>query len=129
MSGDGLTDINLTRLLEFHRRHKAQATLALKPVDTRFEYGVTLSDKSGRITRFIEKPAWSDVFSNQVNTGIYVLEPKLLSQIPSRKVYDFGSELWPKLLKNRTRLFGHIIDAYWCDVGNLQEYRRAHKAG
>jgi NDP-sugar pyrophosphorylase family protein len=125
MSGDGLTDIDLTELLEFHRQKRSEGTIALKPVDTRFEYGVTLTDAKGRITRFIEKPRWSDVFSNRVNTGIYVFESSVLAQIPAGKVYDFGHELWPKLLKQRARIFGHEINAYWCDVGNLNEYRRA----
>jgi len=127
MSGDGLTDIDLTQLIKFHRRHKSVGTIALKPIDTRFEYGVTLTNAQGRITRFIEKPKWSDVFSNRVNTGIYVFEPSILSEIPSGKVYDFGQTLWPKLLKKRSRIFGQVIDTYWCDVGNLSEYRRAQK--
>ena len=127
MSGDGLTDINLTRLLDFHKSQKATATIALKAVDTRFDYGVTLTQKNGRITRFIEKPKWSDVFSNEVNTGIYVLEPKALAQIPAGRSYDFGNELWPKMLKERARLFGYLTDSYWCDVGNISEYRRAQK--
>src|SRR5262249_461326 len=95
------------------------------PIDTRFDYGVTLTDRAGRITQFIEKPKWSDVFSNQVNTGIYVFEPGVLGQIPAKKIYDFGHELWPKLLKNKARIFGHVIDAYWWDVGKVSEYRRA----
>ena len=68
--------------------------MALKPVDTRFDYGVTMTHAGGRITRFIEKPLWSDVFSNEVNTGIYVFEPEALQFIPKGKVYDFGHELW-----------------------------------
>ncbi len=127
MSGDGLTDIHLTKLLAFHRARRATGTIALKPVDVRFEYGVTMTNPQGRITRFIEKPKWSDVFSNQVNTGIYVFEPSVLSKIPSGKAYDFGHELWPKLLKERARIYGQVIDTYWCDVGNLSEYRRAQR--
>jgi mannose-1-phosphate guanylyltransferase/phosphomannomutase len=127
MSGDGLSDINLTQLQEFHHQRHAVGTMALKPIDARFEYGVTLTNPQGRITRFIEKPKWSDVFSNHVNTGIYVFEPSILSQIPPKKRYDFGNDLWPRLLKIRSRIYGHVIDAYWCDVGNLSEYRRAHK--
>ncbi len=127
MSGDGLTDIDLTELVAFHRQRRAIGTLALKNVDSRFEYGVTLTGAQGRVTRFIEKPTWSDVFSSQVNTGIYVFEPSVLAQIPPRKTYDFGKELWPKLLKNRARIFGQVINAYWCDVGNLSEYRRAQR--
>jgi mannose-1-phosphate guanylyltransferase/phosphomannomutase len=127
MSGDGLSDVNLTALLDFHRRRKAVGTMALKPMDTRFEYGVTLTDAQGRIKTFVEKPLWSDVFSNTVNTGIYIFEPSILTQIPSGKTYDFGHDLWPKLLQRHARIYAQVINAYWCDVGNLSEYRRAQK--
>ena len=127
MSGDGLTDINLTKLLAFHHARRAMGTMALKPVDVRFDYGVAMTNPQGRITRFIEKPHWSDVFSNHVNTGIYVFEPSALAQIPSGKVFDFGHQLWPKLLKQRAPIYAKVIDSYWCDVGNLNEYRRAQK--
>lgn len=82
LSGDGLTNADLTSLLAFHRRSKSVATMAIQGVDTRFEYGVTVTAKGGRITRFIEKPRWSDVFTNEVNTGIYVFEPEVLASIP-----------------------------------------------
>ncbi len=127
MSGDGLSDVDITALLSFHRRRKAVGTMALKPVDTRFEYGVALTNAEGRIKKFVEKPLWSDVFSNTVNTGIYVFESSVLAQIPRAKIYDFGHQLWPALLKKGARLFGQVIGAYWCDVGNLSEYRRAQK--
>jgi len=127
MSGDGLSDVNLTALLAFHRRRKAVGTMALKPMDMRLEYGVTLTDANGRIQKFVEKPLWSDVFFNTVNSGIYVFEPSVLAQIPAGKTYDFGHDLWPKLLKRRARIYGQEIGDYWCDVGNLSEYRRAQK--
>ena len=124
MSGDGLTDVNLTDLLSFHKKRGSKATMGLKPVEAQFDYGVTLTDRKGKITRFYEKPKWSDVFSNQVNTGIYVFEPEILDQIPKGKIYDFGHELWPKLLRARYPIYGFPVTHYWCDVGNLNEYRR-----
>jgi mannose-1-phosphate guanylyltransferase/phosphomannomutase len=127
MSGDGLTDIDLTALLAAHKRSGAEASMALKAMDYRFDYGVTLTDRKGRITRFLEKPRWSDVFSNTVNTGIYVFESSILSKIPANQLYDFGHELWPKLLAARSRIFAFPIEAYWCDIGSLSEYRRAQK--
>jgi mannose-1-phosphate guanylyltransferase/phosphomannomutase len=127
MSGDGLSSVNLKNLLQFHISKKALGTIGLTPVDTRFDYGVTLTHKSGRITRFIEKPKWSDVFSNQVNTGIYVFESEALAFIPKGRIYDFGHELWPLLLKKKKPIFGYAIKDYWCDVGNLNEYRRAQR--
>ncbi|MDE2236764.1 MAG: nucleotidyltransferase family protein, partial [Elusimicrobia bacterium] len=99
MSGDGLSDIDLGAMLLFHRKRKSLATMALKAIDSRFEYGVTLTEASGRIKGFLEKPSWGDVFSNKVNTGIYILEPEVLKLIPPNSFYDFGHQLWPKLLK------------------------------
>lgn len=124
LSGDGLSDIDITALYEFHRKRKALATMVLKPLDVRFDYGVTLTDDSGRIKGFIEKPSWKDVFSNTVNTGIYLFEPEIFRHIP-KGVYDFGHQLWPKLLKEKRAIYAYTMDGYWCDVGNLSEYRRA----
>jgi len=127
LSGDGLTTINLKNLLAFHARKKAFGTIGLKPIDTRFDYGVTIRNSSSRITRFIEKPKWGDVFSNEVNTGIYVFEPQALAFIPKGKIYDFGHELWPLLLKKKKPIFGYPMKDYWCDIGSLTEYRRAQR--
>jgi mannose-1-phosphate guanylyltransferase/phosphomannomutase len=124
MSGDGLTDIDLTKAIMYHKRKKALATMVLKPVDSKFEYGVTIADKEGRITRFIEKPKWSDVFANTVNTGIYIFEPEIFKYIPKDQFYDFGMQVWPDLLKKKKRIFGYLMEEYWTDVGNLTEYRR-----
>ena len=123
LSGDGLTDIDLSKAVSFHRRKKAIATMVLKSIDSKFDYGVTLTDSSGRIQKFIEKPKWSDVFANTVNTGIYIFEPEIFKYIPKSRFYDFGSQLWPDLLKRKKRIFGYITDDYWTDVGNIREYR------
>lgn len=127
MSGDGLTDADLTRLVAFHKQKKALATMGLKRVDTRLDYGVTLVDQNDRIERFFEKPSWSDVFANTVNTGIYVFEPEIFRYIPRKKFFDFGHDLWPLLLKLKLPIFGCELKAYWCDIGNLQEYKRAER--
>ena len=124
MSGDGLSDIDLTAMYAFHKRRGSMATMAVKKVDARFEYGVTLMDGNQRIKGFLEKPSWGDVFSSQVNTGIYLFEPEVLKLIPANTVYDFGHQLWPKLLKLKKPIYAYDTDAYWCDVGNLPEYRR-----
>ncbi|MEK7382015.1 MAG: NDP-sugar synthase [Elusimicrobiota bacterium] len=124
MSGDGLSDIDLTAMYAFHRTRGSIATMATKRVDARFEYGVTLTDASQRIKGFLEKPSWGDVFSNKVNTGIYLFEPEVLKLIPRNRIYDFGHSLWPKLLKLKKPIFAYETEAYWCDVGNLPEYRR-----
>lgn len=127
LSGDGLCDINLTDFWKFHKSKKSLATMALKQVDQRFDYGVTMTDKGARIKGFMEKPSWGDIFSNKVNTGIYLFEPEVLSFMPAGRFYDFGHQLWPKLLKMKKRIYGYEMDGYWCDVGNLSEYRRSQK--
>ena len=124
MSGDGLSDIDLTAMWKFHVKRGSMATMAVKRVDARFEYGVTLMDGAQKIKGFLEKPSWGDVFSNKVNTGIYLFEPEVLKMIPSGKSYDFGHDLWPKLLKMKKPIYAYETNSYWCDVGNLSEYRR-----
>ena len=124
MSGDGLSDIDLTAMYAFHRKRGSFATMATKRIDSRFEYGVTMTDGAQKIKGFLEKPSWGDVFSNKVNTGIYLFEPEVLKLMPKGRPYDFGHELWPKLLKMKKPIFAYETDSYWCDVGNLPEYRR-----
>ena len=127
MSGDGLTDIDLTKAVEFHKKKRSLATMVLKKVDSRFDYGVTLIDQYKRIENFIEKPAWSDVFANTVNTGIYIFEPEIFNYIPKNTFYDFGHDVWPALLKSKKPIYGYEMNSYWCDIGNLQEYKRAER--
>jgi mannose-1-phosphate guanylyltransferase / phosphomannomutase len=127
MSGDGLTDIDLAKAVEFHKKKKSLATMVLKKVDARFDYGVTLIDQYKRIENFIEKPAWSDVFANTVNTGIYIFEPEIFNFIPENTFYDFGHDVWPSLLKAKKPIYGYEMNSYWCDIGNLQEYKRAER--
>lgn len=125
LSGDGLSDVDLTAMYEFHKRRRSFATMAVKAVDSRFEYGVTLTNGGGRIKGFLEKPSWGQVFSNRVNTGIYLFEPEVLKLIPRGEVYDFGHQLWPKLLKLGKPMYAYELPSYWTDVGNLSEYRRS----
>ncbi len=99
ISGDALTDFDLCRALDFHRQRKAVASLVLTTVENPLEYGVVITEEDGRIRRFLEKPGWGEVFSDQVNTGIYVLEPAVLALIPSNQSIDFSKELFTKLLE------------------------------
>ncbi len=127
MSGDGLSDADLTALIAFHRKKKSLATMVTKAIDEKFPFGVTLSAKGGRIRGFVEKPSWGQFFSNQVNTGIYLFEPAVLKMIP-KGFYDFGHDVWPKLLKAAKPIHAWEWTGYWCDVGSLAEYRRAQMA-
>lgn len=126
LSGDGLSDVDLTSALGFHVSRRALGTMVLKELDSRLEYGITLTHKDGRIKGFLEKPALKEVFqAPAVNTGIYIFEPEVFRHIPKGRPYDFGYELWPKLLKRGLPIYGWTMKGYWCDVGNLAEYRRS----
>ncbi len=126
ISGDGLTDIDLSAAIQFHREKQAAATLVLMEVDSPLEYGVVITDQQGRITKFLEKPSWGEVFSNKVNTGIYILEPQVLSFFEPGQIFDFSKDLFPRLLADGQPLFGYVAQGYWCDIGNLEQYQQAH---
>ena len=126
LSGDGVTDCNLTDALRFHQEKGALATLVLKSVESPLEYGVVVTDADGRIRRYVEKPGWGEVFSDTVNTGIYILEPEILNYIPADRPYDFGRELFPALLETGHPLYGYAAEGYWCDIGDISAYLRAH---
>jgi mannose-1-phosphate guanylyltransferase / phosphomannomutase len=127
ISGDVLTDFNLEEAIAFHRAQKSMATILLTRVQDPLRYGVVIADRDGRIQRFLEKPNWSEVFSDTINTGIYILEPEVLSHVPPRKEFDFSQHLFPYLLKSQVPLYGHVASGYWRDVGDLFEYRIAHR--
>ncbi len=126
ISGDALTDINLDKALEFHRKREAVATLVLKKVESPIEYGVVVTDKAGKITRFLEKPSWGEVFSDTVNTGIYVLNPEILGYIKPNQMFDFSKDVFPELLKENRPMFGFVTENYWCDIGDLEAYVSVH---
>ena len=125
VSGDSLTDMDLTSLRKFHDDNKAAVTLGLVRVADPLEYGVVVTERDGRIRRFLEKPDWSEVFSDTVNTGIYCVDPSVLDLIPEGESYDWSKDVFPKLLDAGRPLFGYVSNDYWCDVGSLQAYRQA----
>jgi mannose-1-phosphate guanylyltransferase/phosphomannomutase len=126
ISGDSLTDFDLTAAINYHKEKKSLATLVLTAVPNPLEFGVVITDAEGRITRFLEKPTSSEVFSDTVNTGIYILEPEVLDFLPEGKESDFSKDLFPLLLSKNLPMYGYVADGYWCDVGNLETYRQAH---
>ncbi|BAQ63034.1 mannose-1-phosphate guanylyltransferase [Geminocystis sp. NIES-3708] len=126
ISGDSITDFNLREAIAFHREKKSKATLILTRVPNPIEFGVVITDADGRIQRFLEKPSTSEIFSDTVNTGTYILEPEVLEYLPLQEEADFSQDLFPLLLKQEEPMYGYIADDYWCDVGNLETYREAH---
>ena len=101
ISGDVLTDIDLNKAVEFHKKSKAIATIVLTRVENPLAFGIVITDETGRIVRFLEKPGWGEVFSDTINTGIYILEQEVLEYIPKDKEFDFSKDLFPTLLKNK----------------------------
>src|SRR3989440_5791761 len=126
ISGDALCDVDLTQLVEAHREKGADVTIGLKSVDNPLEFGIVVTDEDGRVERFLEKPSWGQVFSDTINTGIYVLEPEVLKHIPQDRPYDFSKELFPLLLEMGRPIYGHVFDGYWQDIGNLDQFRQAN---
>ncbi|HSC73454.1 MAG TPA: sugar phosphate nucleotidyltransferase [Gaiellaceae bacterium] len=126
ISGDALCDLDLTKLIEFHKERGAAVTIGLKSVENPLEFGIVVTDDEGRIERFLEKPSWGQVFSDTINTGIYVLEPEVLRHVPTDRPYDFSKELFPYLLEMGRPLYGFVMDGYWQDIGNLDQYRQAN---
>ena len=127
ISGDVLTDFDLTQAIAFHRARGALATIVLTRVENPLQYGLVIADDEGRITRFLEKPSWSEVFTDTVNTGIYILEPEVLEFIPPGAEFDFSRDLFPLLMREEKALYGYVASGYWRDVGDLIEYRLAHR--
>lgn len=126
VSGDALTDIDLTELIAAHERSGAMATIALQRVANPLEFGVVVTDDDGRITRFLEKPSWGEIFSDTINTGIYVLEPAVFEYMEAGKNYDFARDIFPFMLRDGRKVFGHVTSGYWSDIGNLQQYTQAN---
>ncbi len=127
ISGDVLTDIDLSKIVSFHESRGALATIGLVAVDNPLEFGIVITREDGSIERFLEKPTWGQVFSDTINTGIFVLEPEIFDYIPAGEAVDFSSEVFPKLLANNVPLFGAVGEGYWEDVGTLDAYVRVHK--
>jgi mannose-1-phosphate guanylyltransferase/phosphomannomutase len=126
ISGDLLTDFDLSAAIAFHEEKNAKVTILLTRVANPLQYGVVLTQDDGKIVRFLEKPSWGEVFSDTINTGIYIIEPEVLDLIPAGEEYDFSKNLFPLLLEQNLGLYGFIAEGYWRDIGNLSEYQDAH---
>lgn len=125
LSGDALTDFSLTDAIRYHKEKKALVTILLYQVDQPLEYGVVMTDEEGRVIRFLEKPTWSEVFSDWVNTGIYIIEPEVLQWIEPGVEFDFSKDLFPLLMEKGKPIYGYKASGYWSDIGNVDIYRQA----
>lgn len=127
LCGDALIDLNLTEVVQWHRRKGAMATIVMKrvPRDQVSSYGVVLTDREGKIKAFQEKPPIDQALSNQINTGIYIFEPEVLDYIPSGTTFDIGSDLFPKLVEEGAPFYGICMDFEWVDIGRVPDYWQA----
>jgi mannose-1-phosphate guanylyltransferase/phosphomannomutase len=126
ISGDAVTDVNIMDALKYHRDKKSVATIILKEVKVPLEYGVVVTNKDGRITGFLEKPNWSEVFSDKVNTGIYIFEPEIFRFYDKNKKFDFSNDLFPILMRNNIDMYGYNSNFYWCDIGGINEFMQCN---
>ena len=127
ISGDVLTDIDLGSIVRFHEDRGALATIGLKSVENPLEFGIVITRDDGHIERFLEKPGWGQVFSDTINTGIYVMEPEIFDAVPAGRSVDWSGEVFPTLLEAGSPIYGAICQGYWEDVGTLDAYRSAHE--
>lgn len=125
ISGDSVTDFDLQAAVRFHKEKGSKATLVLARVPNPIEFGVVITDENCAIKRFLEKPSTSEIFSDTVNTGTYILEPEVLDYLPADQECDFSKDLFPLLLEKGEPMYGYVADGYWCDVGHLDAYREA----
>ncbi|MBK6313782.1 MAG: NDP-sugar synthase [Blastocatellia bacterium] len=127
LNGDILTDVNLTAVLTAHRESGAAATIVLAPVDNPRAYGVVETDETGRVTHFLEKPAADqELPTNNVNAGIYVIEPEVLTYMPAGETVTFEYDLFPALLEQGVHVQSFTAGGYWTDIGTPRRFLRAN---
>lgn len=126
VSGDLVTDFDFKHIIDYHHHKRSRLTIALTPVENPLDFGVVIAGSDGKIEKFLEKPSWGEVFSDTINTGIYILEPEILDWIPKEENYDFGKDLFPALMNAKITLWGLSVNGYWRDVGNPHSYRDLH---
>ncbi len=123
ISGDAITDLDITALIAHHRRSAADVTICLATTSNPVEFGGVVLDDDGRVVRLVEKPGWGQVVSDLVNTGIYVMRRHVLDDLPARTQLDWAADVLPALVDEGAAVCGYVTEAYWEDVGTLERYR------
>lgn len=126
LSGDVLCDFNLQDVIAAHRQSGADVTITLTRVANPLQFGIVITGPDGRVTRFLEKPTWGEVFSDTINTGLYVLQREVMDAIQDEGAVDFSKDLFPALLADGRPLYGTIQEGYWRDIGDPDSYLQAH---
>jgi mannose-1-phosphate guanylyltransferase len=126
VNGDVLTDLDVTALIDAHRSRGAEGTIHLTPVDDPSRYGVVVTDATGLVTSFVEKPEPGTAPSNNINAGTYVLEPSFLDRVADATAVSVEREVFPRMVRDRS-LFAMLDASYWIDAGTAQAFLRANK--
>lgn len=121
LNGDIFADINYEEIVRVHESKNALATIALHEVADPSRYGVAELTKENQIKRFTEKPPQEHASSNLINAGVYSLSPEIFKYIPKERKVSLEREVFPKLAKTG-KLYGHVFDGLWRDVGKLEDY-------
>ncbi len=124
LSGDGIFDFNLEKAINFHKNKNCDVTIISHLCDSPLEYGVLECEKDGKVRTLREKPSWEMVTSDRVNTGIYILNADIFSEIPEGHSFDFSKDLFPHLLGSGRKIYSFSYDGYWCDIGDIASYYR-----
>ena len=127
ISGDLVTDFDFAKIFAYHKEKSAKLSITLTSVENPLEFGVVIANADGKIEKFLEKPSWGEVFSDTINTGIYIIEPEILKYIPKNENYDFGKDLFPSLMREGVELYAGNAEGYWRDVGNPESYRDVYE--
>lgn len=127
ISGDAMCDINLTKVMDYHKAQGAAITIvAVSQADPR-EYGLLKVNEENRVVGFIEKPSWSQSVTDLANTGVYIINPECLRLIPKDEKFDFASDLFPLMLERGMPVFCYHSDGYWCDIGSVESYMKCQQ--
>jgi len=127
ISGDLVTNFDFKKIFNYHEKKKSKLTITLTSVENPLEFGVVIANKDGKIEKFLEKPSWGEVFSDTINTGIYVIEPEILDYIPEHENFDFSKDLFPLLMAKGIDIMAYNAEGYWRDVGNPESYRDVYE--
>jgi NDP-sugar pyrophosphorylase family protein len=126
-NGDVLTQIDLATVIRLHRERQAKATIVLTPVENPTAYGLVETDASGNVTRFLEKPKADEITTNNINAGIYILEPDTFDRIPQDVAWSIERSYFPSLIERHETFVAHVYDGYWIDIGTPEKYTQVHR--
>ena len=130
LNGDIFSDLDITAMIDLHRQRRAKVTIAVIPVDDPTSLGLVVTDNQGRVTRFHEKPDWSEVTAYStylINAGAWLVEHDVLSQIPARAQFSFERDLFPELLSRGEPFYAYPLSGYWMDMGTPEKYLQLHR--